>query len=236
MADHPPSTGSSETGRRGRQAWLIVLSIVGVLLLGGGLYAFLGGAPSKPKKKISVVNVMPVLPPPPPPKQPTPPPPPPDTAPPPPDAPKFVEEAAPESPPEQEAAPDDPAPMGSNIQGDGSDGFGLSGRGGGGMIGGRGKGGAGSSRFGWYAGRVQNAVATAMRNNKVTRSARLDMKARIWLDSTGRVTKATLEGSSGDPKVDRALEMEILSGLQFSDPPPEGMPMPIVMRINASRP
>jgi len=126
--------------------------------------------------------------------------------------------------------------MGSNIQGDGSDGFGLSGRGGGGMIGGRGKGGAGSSRFGWYAGRVQNAVAAAMRNNKVTRSARLDLKARIWLDSTGRVTKATLEGSSGDPKVDRALEMEILSGLQFSDPPPEGMPMPIVMRINASRP
>ncbi|MBJ7390301.1 MAG: TonB family protein, partial [Chthoniobacterales bacterium] len=99
-----------------------------------------------------------------------------------------------------------------------------------------GKGGAGSSRFGWYAGRVQSAVAAAMRNNKVTRSARLDLKARIWLDPTGRVTKATLEGSSGDPKVDRALEMEILSGLQFSDPPPEGMPMPIVMRINASRP
>jgi TonB family protein len=126
--------------------------------------------------------------------------------------------------------------MGSNIQGDGPNDFGLQGRGGGGMIGGKGIGGGGSgSRFGWYAGRVQNAVASAVRTHKATRSARMSIKARIWVDPAGRVTRAALEGSSGDPAIDRALQSEILTGLTLSDPPPEGMPMPIVMRINASR-
>jgi TonB family protein len=128
--------------------------------------------------------------------------------------------------------------MGSNIQGDGPpDGFGLVGKGGGGMIGGRGKvGGGNASRFGWYAGRVQNSISAAIRNHQLTRSSRMSIKARIWVDRTGRVTRATIEGSSGDPAIDRALQSEILSGVQLPDPPPEDMPMPIVMRINASRP
>jgi TonB family protein len=151
-----------------------------------------------------------------------------------PDAPKFVEETQPDSPPEPE--PEAPAPMGSNIQGDGPpDGFGLSGRGGGGMIGGTGRSGGGGSQFGWYAGRVQNAVSSAVRSHKLTRSARMTIKARIWVDASGRVTRAALEGSSGDAAVDRALQGEILTGITFPDPPPQGMPMPIVMRINASR-
>jgi TonB family protein len=74
-----------------------------------------------------------------------------------------------------------------------------------------------------------------LRSHKLTRSARLTVKARIWVDPTGRVTRATLEGSSGDPAVDQALREEILTGIRLPDPPPEGMPMPIVMRINASR-
>jgi len=128
--------------------------------------------------------------------------------------------------------------MGSNIQGDGPpDGFGLTGRGGGGLIGGSGKkGGGGGTRFGWYAGRVQSAVTSALRTHRATRSARLNVKARIWVDPTGRVTRASLEGSTGDPATDQALQQEILTGIRLADPPPEGMPMPIVMRINASRP
>jgi TonB family protein len=63
----------------------------------------------------------------------------------------------------------------------------------------------------------------------------MSVKARIWVDRTGRVTRATIEGSSGDPAIDRALQNEILTGTQLPDPPPDGMPMPIVMRINASR-
>lgn len=212
------------------------IAVAAVLLVAAGLVAwFLFGGKSKPKKRdAGIVSIMPVLPPPPPPPppQPTPPPPEPVSQP---DQPELVEETQPEAPPE--AAPDEPAPMGSNIQGDGPpDGFGLTGKGGGGLIGGRGKGGGSGSRFGAYAGRVQGAVSAALRAHKLTRSASLSLKARIWVDASGRVTRATLEGSSGDPAVDNALRNEILTSVTLPEPPPEGMPMPIVMRINAARP
>lgn len=238
MAEIPPYSGPDEAGEKKP---VVLWTMIGgglLLVVAAGAYFFLSGDSKPAKKAATTVNIMPVLPPPPPPPPPppTPPPPPPDAMEPPPDAPEFVEEAAPEAAPEP-AAPDEPAPMGSNIQGDGPpDAFGLVGKGGGGMIGGRGKGvGGNSSRFGWYAGRVQNTISSAIRNHKLTRTSRMTVKARIWVDRTGRVTRATIEGTSGDAEIDRALQNEILTGIQLPDPPPDGMPMPILMRINASR-
>lgn len=233
---YPPTDRGADAPRRKPPFKWIAVGLLVLLGLAVAAYT-LGGAKSAPKKKATTVNIVPVLPPPPPPPKPQPTPPPPETpVEPPPDAPEFVEEQAPEAAPEP--APDAPEPMGSNIQGDGPpDGFGLVGKGGGGMIGGRGTGGGGSgSRFGWYAGRVQNSVAAAVRNHKLTRSSRMTVKARIWVDSTGRITRASLDGSSGNTDIDRALQQEILTGVRLPDPPPEDMPMPIVMRINASRP
>ena len=231
-----PSRGSSGAGA---PKALMALGAVVLVALAAAAFLFLGGKGESKGKPAPKVNIVPVLPPPPPPPPPppTPPPAPPEPVEPPPDAPEFVEEKAPEAAPEPEA-PDEPAPMGSNIQGDGPpDGFGLTGRGGGGLIGGRGKkDGGGGTRFGWYAGRVQGAVTSALRTHRATRSARLTVKARIWVDPTGRVTRASIEGSTGDPEIDQALQQEILTGIRLPDPPPEGMPMPIVMRINASRP
>jgi len=100
---------------------------------------------------------------------------------------------------------------------------------------GTGKGGKGS-KYASYGGKVQSQVLQALRNNKKTRAASLDMKVRIWVDATGKVTKVNLSGSSGDASTDRALKEEILAALQFDTPPPEGMPMPIVMRLSAKRP
>jgi TonB family protein len=127
--------------------------------------------------------------------------------------------------------------MGTNIEGNGPDAFGLAKGGGSGMIGGSGtgKGGKGS-KFGGYASKVQGSVVQALRNHKKTKSATLNVTARVWLDATGRVTRATITGSSGDPATDAALRNEILTGLQMQAPPPEGMPMPIVMRLKATRP
>lgn len=213
--------------------WIVLGAVAAIvaLWLVSGLF---GGKSSGKKQSVNIVNVMPVLPPPPPPPQPTPPPPEPEQAP-PPDAPEFVEEKAPDSP--SEAAPDEPEPMGSNIQGDGpADAFGLTGKGGGGKIGGRGQGGGQGSKFGWYAGRVQNAVSGALRNHRLTRTASMSITARIWVDSSGRVSRAVIEGSSGNREIDSALEQEILGRISLGDAPPEGMPMPIVMRINAKRP
>lgn len=126
--------------------------------------------------------------------------------------------------------------MGTNIEGDGNDGFGLAKGGGGGIIGGKGTGGKKGSKYGTYATKVQTSVVQALRSHKKTRAASMNVTARIWLDSSGRVTRATLSGSSGDPAVDSAIRQEILTGLQLQAPPPDGMPMPIVMRLKATRP
>jgi TonB family protein len=126
--------------------------------------------------------------------------------------------------------------MGTNIEGDGNDGFGLAKGGGGGMIGGKGSGGKKGTKYGAYAANVQTSVVQALRSHKKTRAASMNITARIWLDATGRVTRATLSGSSGNPATDSAIRQEILTGLQLQAPPPDGMPMPIVMRLKATRP
>lgn len=221
-----------------------VVFILGVVVLVGLVAYFVLGSKPTPKKKssVSMVNIMPPLPPPPPPPVPTPAPTPPPQETPPPDTkqPEFQAEEKPDNTQKEEpkaAAPDEPAPLGSNIQGDGSDGFGLSGRGNG-MIGGSGKGGGGGggTKWGWYAGQVQSRVVDALSKHRRTRSSNLSIKVRIWADSTGRVTRASVADSTGDRALDQALEKEVLTGLQLQEPPPADMPMPIVMRITAKRP
>lgn len=218
---------------------------VAVVLVGvaGAWLAFRGESKPKPKvAQMRVVDLMPVAPPPPPPPPPPPQEPPPERLPEPEvqDQPDFQPEEAPtEAPPADEPEPADEPPLGTSIVGDGpGNGFGLAAGGGMGVIGGKGKGGGGSggSKFGWYAGQVQSRVADALRKHPKTRSAQLVVTVRIWADSTGRVTRAAVSDSSGNPDLDRALQNEILTGLRLQSPPPEDMPMPIVMRISARRP
>jgi TonB family protein len=104
-------------------------------------------------------------------------------------------------------------------------------------MGGSGFGGkGGGSKYGFYAGKVQARVAEALRNHKKTRSAVMNVQVRVWADSTGRITKVSLGQSTGDPVLDAAIKGEVLSDVVLSEPPPPGMPMPIVMRFNARRP
>ena len=209
-----------------------------VVIVIGALAAVFALKDNKPKQSKapdrSVVKIqLPPLPPPPPP-------------PPPPPAPKIeqpkqemIKEEKPEDKPPDDPKPaDDPPPLGTGIKGDGPpDGFGLSGSGSG-RVGGTGVGGGSRSKYGWYAGQVQRSVSDALRNHRKTRNARFSgVEVRIWPDpGTGRVTRVSLSPSTGDAALDAAIRDEVLGGLQLQQPPPEGMPAPIVMRINARRP
>ena len=135
----------------------------------------------------------------------------------------------------KEKAPDAPAPLGTSITGPGGgQDLGLgSGLGGGG---GYGSGGGGGTKYGWYASEVQSRIADAMRSNPTTRKASMNIIVRIWPDSTGRITKARLGGTTGDPAWTQTIQNDILTGLQLQDPPPADMPLPIVMRVSAQRP
>ena len=226
-------TGMDE-GKRSR--WPLVLVSLGMAV---GGYAFFGKVTSggdSPHREPPPAPIRIQLPPSPPP--PPPPPPPPQQTPP---EQKMIEQA----PVENEEAKPEPAPaeeapaIGTNISGNGpADGFGLgraSGDGrGGARIGGSGRG--SNSKWGWYAGKVQARIGQALRNHPRIRSAEMDLTVRVWSDDVGRITRVQLVGSTGSAAVDGALKDEVLSGLQLQDAPPEGMPMPITMRLRARKP
>ena len=87
-----------------------------------------------------------------------------------------------------------------------------------------------------YTNQAGSRILDALRSNPKTRKMAVRVDVRIWPDSTGRITRASIAASSGDASLDAVIRDEILTGLQLSQPPPEGMPTPIVMRVTAKRP
>ncbi len=183
-------------------------------------------APARKQADITMVNLTPPPPPPPPPPQP-----------PEPKVEKMVEQTpvAQDEPKPDDKPPDAAPDMSTNNKGPGGpDGFGLGGRSG---NGGNGSGHAGSgSKWGWYAAQVQTRIADALRRNSRTKYAGLSLKVRVWPDAAGRIERASLAGTTGDTALDEVIKNQVLTGLQLQDPPPHGMPTPIVLRITARKP
>jgi outer membrane biosynthesis protein TonB len=214
---------------------LFIGVVLAIVLLGGIASFLVNGGKSKKSgpRKSEIVQIT--LPPPPPP-----PPPPPRVEPPKEEPPKEDEMVEQEPVPDDEPPPDNTpleAPsddLSTGIAGNGPD-MGLSGgNGNGGKIGGTGRKGGGS-KFGWYAAKVQTSIADALRRHPSTRNAKMVLQVRVWPDSNGRITRAQLVGTSGNPAVDQAIKNQILTGLQLPQAPPADMPVPIVLRISASK-
>ena len=163
-----------------------------------------------------------------------PPPPPPVITPPPPPPPQeeqkieepMIKEEAP-----KEAPPKDEPPLGTGIKGPGSDSYGLGSNPGNGRIGG-----GDGSKWGWYASQVQSRIQQALQQNRKTRTASMNVNVRVWADPNGRISRAQLASSTGDPALDNAVRDEVLTGLQLPEPPPAGMPAPITLHVTARRP
>jgi len=181
-------------------------------------------APRKPQE--IVIHLQPLPPQPPPPPPPPPPPRPPQQ--------KILEQPKDHNPREKkddQKNPDKPPGPPVVASGPPSD-FGLGGTGGGGG----GYGGGGGSEYGPYAAEVVTTIRNKLEANSKTSKANFHgIKTRIWADKTGRVVKATVSGTTGDPVVDDALKNEVLIGLQLPEPPPDGMPMPIVLLVAEQR-
>jgi len=80
-------------------------------------------------------------------------------------------------------------------------------------------------------------IADALRSNATTKTASISsLQVRIWPDASGRITRASLAGSTGNATVDAAIENQVLVGLRLQEPPPAGMKLPIVLRLSARRP
>lgn len=224
---------SAEDEKRGfLQRFGFVLGIIGIaaaivlIFVGQSLFKHAPAARHAPE--VTMVKIMTPL-------QPSPPPPPEQ---------RIVQEKMvdqplmenPEPKPAEQAAPA-PNEVGTNIKGTGAgDGFGLSGNGNAGFAVGSRAATTGGSTWGWYAGQVQLAISDALRQNPRTRLASFRLVVRVWPDLTGRILRAQLGGSTGDPTLDATIRDEVLHGLQLREAPPDGMPLPIVMRITAARP
>jgi outer membrane biosynthesis protein TonB len=199
--------------------------VVAVIFLGKSL-AKANSAPSK-MPEVTMVKILATPPPPPPP---------------PPAQPKLVEEKMVEQMPvdANEAKPEESAPapaadLGTSITGPGgADGFGLGSNRGTGALGGSATRGSGS-KWGWYAAQVQSTISDALRKNVRTREASFRLEVRVWPDLTGRITRAQLAGSTGDAALDAAIKGDVLANLQLKEAPPQGMPLPIVLRLTARR-
>ncbi len=200
--------------------------IAGILLATGIGFAAksLSGKAGAPPPKQEVMMVTTVAQPTPPPPAPTPPPP-------------QIEEKKQEMIVEekQEEAPPEPTPqVETALKGAGNTGMVLKSGNGSGVFTNRNTVNADAMRRSAYAGQVKSRIKQALEGNAKTRKARMTIEIRVWPDETGRIARAKLSGSTGDPALDAVIRDEILTGLQISQAPPEGMPTPIVMRITGT--
>lgn len=217
--------GDEEEEPAGFKKWrapiiVAVLTIAGI----GGAAAMFSKADGRGLKKDNVTMVQLHLPPAPPP--PPPPPPPPEA---------MKEEKMIENEKEDDATPDPTPAVDTAIKGPGTSAIPVA-AGNRGFFGNGNRGPSIKARWYAYAGQVQTRIADALRNNRRTRNANVRLEVRVWPDSTGRITRAQLATSTGDSALDSVIKNEVLTGLQLQEPPPQGMPMPIVLRVTARRP
>jgi outer membrane biosynthesis protein TonB len=145
--------------------------------------------------------------------------------------------------------PDNAPPPGADLGvagegGSGSDGFGLVGKGK--NYKGRditlGGGGNGMSRlalltkYGWYTAKIQEEIKKQMRKRLDQEGGipkgKLQTVIKIVLDAKGNIIEYQIVASSGNNKMDDALKNS-LPGFRISQPPPDGMPSAMTVRINS---
>jgi outer membrane biosynthesis protein TonB len=150
---------------------------------------------------------------------------------------------APQQSPAQSAEPGPPAGADLGVDADGGaggDGFGLVGKKGGRSITLGGGGGTGLNRlalnakYGWYTQKVQDEIKRQVRKTLESDGGvpkgKLQATIKIEIDGQGVVRRHILLTSSGNRKMDDAVRI-ILAQIRISEPPPEGMPKAMTLKI-----
>jgi TonB family protein len=158
---------------------------------------------------------------------------------------EVIEDIPQEQDSPQNDQPQDDTPAGSDLGvegegGAGGDAFGLVGKGG------KGRditlGGGGSNRlslltkYGWYTQKIQEEIKKEVRK-KLDREGgipkgKFQAMVKIFLDARGRIVRHQIVGSSGNSKMDEAVEAT-LGGMRIDEPPPSGMPSGMTIRISS---
>lgn len=214
----------------GSTALLIAGGIVILGLMAWGVVLLIAGGSKATKPRAQVIAVLRQQPPPPPPK--------PEEKP-----PEIKKEEVklpePEPTPEPKAA-DEPPPaqnLGVDAAGTGAgDSFGLEGRKGGRditTIGEVGNGAGGRAKFAFFTNMVQAHLQEELSRNKKLRSIDYKAMVRIWFGVNGKVDRAELVGSTGNPDIDSTLATALAEISPLSSAPPSDMPQPIKLRLTS---
>lgn len=198
----------------------IIAPAVILLILAGVILYFLQGTAGMRREAPPLPTLIATLPPPPPP---------PPQKPPEPEVKKLEDVPKPQDTPKQ---PDDtPKPLTINGPAQaGADAFNIAaGTGGGNIVGGNGFG--EGTYSGYMSSTIQEAVQNDDRTNTFIGSAEID----VWIDESGRVTRAVLARSSGDSKTDTALVEVLLSMPALKEAPPSTLQFPQRIRIAGKR-
>jgi len=228
-----------------KKPWMgtAVVLLVFACLIGLLVKAVLSGSPAA-KKQIQVITLI------------KPPPPEVKEKPPEPEVPKQAPKEVMETPVQaptpqnqpQESAADDSPPAGDNLAVDGEGGagdnaFGLGAKKGGRSItlGGPGGGGPGGlsrlsllSKYSGYSHKMQSDIEKSVKRvldqNGGRPKGKQQTLLKLTLSPDGLVLKYAIVGSSGIDRLDAAFRTA-LNGLRLSEPPPEGMPPSMTIRI-----
>lgn len=188
--------------------------------------ALLSGKPPRPMKLQQITLLRP----------PPPPPQPPEEKPP---EPEVKEEVKLDQPTPEAPQPADAPPPGADLgvdadgTGDG-DGFGLVGKkGAGDLIGSAG----GGNPWGRYDALLSEAVSSAFQQalarDKTLKGKNYKVMLKVWIDSSGKVTRAALIDSTGDERADEVLKEALSSMRALRDVPPADMPQPVKVRVTS---
>lgn len=90
------------------------------------------------------------------------------------------------------------------------------------------------SHYGWYYARLAGEIEGALRKHKAITAASVRVEMRVWAEPSGRITRVQLLKSTGDARLDEAIQSVV--GLELSEPPPADLPMPMIARLTARRP
>jgi len=114
----------------------------------------------------------------------------------------------------------------------GSDAFGIQAGSGDGNVGSGGEGGFGEANYARYLGStLQQKIQSDDRVNHLVFSA--DME--VWVDPSGRVTRAAILKTSGDPRIDQDLVAVLQDMPALDEPPPSTLPFPQRVRVEGRR-
>jgi periplasmic protein TonB len=94
----------------------------------------------------------------------------------------------------------------------------------------------GQTKWKGFSSQVAKTIEDALRRNPATKTAAGSAPVvRVWTDANGRITRVSVESSTGNTAVDNVINQGLV-GLQCPGVTPTDMPQPIRLRITLKRP